>query len=465
MNPIPLTFTTAALALATAVGAEDAGMLHFLNDDSLPGKMRSLDRERIEWDSAVLEQPATFLTENIRDLRLPLNLHIPDTVAGHEATLTLMNGDTVRGQLASVTDTRIALDTWYAGRLVFRRVMVRDLAISELPDYIYRGPRKLENWSQTATPPAWQMSDVGALASTSAGSVAKDIPLPDEFALDFEAEWRGSFRLHVILFSDDPSTDAPENGYEIVFRGQSVHIRRCGERPWIGHNNRAIELQQNEKVRIRLRASKLTGQFAIYLNDRILDVWKDPDIDVENLGSALHFVARDNSPLLLSRIDISRWNGILDEKPDEHPMVGRMNMRGGRLGWGEDFEDDPLETEEQADGGAMILKNGDRVRGTVKAIEDGMITIETPYREIDLPVERLRTVALMPVDLEEPKRENGDVRAWFADGGSIVFRLEGVTDDGASVQGYSQTFGNAVFDLSAFNRLEFNIYDLFRKDY
>jgi hypothetical protein len=39
----------------------------------------------------------------------------------------------------------------------------------------------------------------------------------------------------------------------------------------------------------------------------------------------------------------------------------------------------------------------------------------------------------------------------------MVFRLEGVTDD--SLIGYSQNFGTVNFKISAFNRIEFNIYD------
>lgn len=464
MKSIPLTFTTAMFALAAASGSEESGMLHFLNDDSLPGKFQSLDREQISWASPVLEEPAIFRTETIKDLRLPTKIHTPETLAGHEATVTLMNGDTVRGQLASVTDTKITLDTWYAGRLVFRRVMVRDLAISEMPDYVYRGPGVIADWTQSAEPPNWSMSEDGALSSVSPGGIAKEVPFPEEFTLDFEAQWKGSFRLHLILLSDDLSTDSPSNGYEVVFQRQSVHIRRCGERQWIGHTNRAIALQQNEKARLRLRVSTLTGQFAFYVNDRIIEAWTDPEFNAEDLGSALHFVSRDNSPLLISRVDVSRWNGVIEERLDERPIVGRGGIGGMRMGWNE-FEDETQDVEEEEkNDGKMVLKNGDRVRGTVKSIEDGVITIETPFRDVALPVERLRTLALMPVDLEEPKRENGDVRAWFMEGGSIVFRLEGVTDDGLSVQGYSQTFGNAVFDLSAFNRLEFNIYDLFRDE-
>ena len=459
MKLLRFTALFATIALSSAVHADEPHTLRFLNGDMMTGKPDAIDRHHVTWQAPALKTPARFLADQIRHLQLPSKIHLPERTDGHEATLTLTNGDDLRGQLESVTDDEITLDTWYAGQLVFRRVMVRDLSIREMPEYVYRGPDSIDAWTQTGDPPAWSMTDEGAYISNAPGSIAREMPLPDELTIEFEAQWQGSFRLHLILFSDDPETDSPDNGYEVVFQRQSVHIRRCGQRQWIGHSNRAIELQQNEKARIRIRASARTGQFAFYVNDHIIDAWTDDDIDADKLGSAIHFISRDNSPLVISRLDISHWNGILDEQPDAHPMVGRMDFRGGL------DSDEPQEEAEDPDDGSMVLRNGDRIRGIVKAIEDGLITIDTSFREISLPVERLRTVALKPVDLEEPKRENGDIRAWFTDGGSMVFRLEGVSEDGARVQGYSQTFGNATFDLSAFNRLEFNIYDLFRAEH
>ena len=49
------------------------------------------------------------------------------------------------------------------------------------------------------------------------------------------------------------------------------------------------------------------------------------------------------------------------------------------------------------------------------------------------------------------------MRAWFGDGSSIVFCFDAMTQDG--ITGHSQTFGTATFKLTAFNRIEFNIYD------
>ena len=105
----------------------------------------------------------------------------------------------------------------------------------------------------------------------------------------------------------------------------------------------------------------------------------------------------------------------------------------------------------------MELRNGDSIVGEVLAINEGVITVKTPFREVKLPVENLRSLALKPVALERSKRENGDVRGWFPDGSSIVFRLDAVND--GILTGYSQNFGTAGFKIGAFSRIEFNIYD------
>jgi len=110
----------------------------------------------------------------------------------------------------------------------------------------------------------------------------------------------------------------------------------------------------------------------------------------------------------------------------------------------------------------MEMRNGDSIAGEVVSIDNGMIQVKTTFREVKLPVESLRSLSLKPVDLERSIRKNGDVRAWFADGSSLVFRLDEVGD--GTVTGFSQNFGTATFKLAAFNRIEFNIYDLDLED-
>jgi len=446
--------TLAASLLLLSAHAEDApdSTVRFLNEDRISGRLISFDTKEIVWNSDMLEKPTPFFLEKVLDLTLPGKAAGDTLKATHEATVILMNGDTVTGQLASVTDELVELDTWYAGRIKFNRVMVRSLDIEQREDLIYRGPLGLDGWIPATEPSSWKFSNA-ALISEAPGSIAREFDLPDEFTLSFDLAWRGGLRMNLTIFSDDVTTDSPENGYDIVFQRRSVHLRKAGNHNWLGHTSNAGELQQDEKARIKIQASSKTGNVCFYVNDRIIDVWNDPGIDAGKLGKAIHFTLPDNTPTRISRIELSQWDGVIEKMPD--PRI-QGNIRMGAFNRipavPEPSEPDP------ASEGRMLLRNGDHLKGEVLAIKDGQITLKTEFAEVQIPVERLQNITLKPVDLEEPKKYNGDVRTTFADGSSMVFRLEKVED--GKITGFSQNFGTAEFNMDAFTRIEFNIYNL-----
>src|SRR4051794_32629073 len=113
------------LSAACLFGQEKEGtVIRFANEDRLPGTLESLSKDTVIWNSPIQTKPVAFLAQAELDVSLPGSM--PSLAASHEATLTLARGDTVKGEIASVTDDGIELDTWYAGRLKFPRVMVRD---------------------------------------------------------------------------------------------------------------------------------------------------------------------------------------------------------------------------------------------------------------------------------------------------------------------------------------------------
>lgn len=425
-------------------------ILRFTNQDQLFGSLESLTGDQVLWDSPAQVKPAAYWLKEVLDLTLPAET--PVFEADHEATLTLARGDSVRGQIASVTDDFIELETWFAGRMKFPRVMVRELKIADRPVLLFRGPSSMEGWTQTKEePPAWKFQG-GSFRSFAGGSIGRNVELPDEFRLSFDAEWRNSFNLSVIIFSDDVSTESPDNGYELTFQRRSVRLQRCGTHNWIGQTQRAADLQEDEKARVEIRASVRTKTICLFVNDRIIEIWNDPNLERETLGRAIHFVTQDNTPVKISGIELARWDGLIDETP------GQDNALANRF---RDFEErgvpqaPPPEKKEEE--GRMVLRNGDSIAGEVISISGGLITLKTSYDEVKLPVARLRNISLKPVSLEEPKRMNGDVRGYFMDGSSLVFRLDRVEKE--KISGFSQNFGTAEFSPKAFNRIEFNIYN------
>jgi hypothetical protein len=447
----PLVIFAAAFTLASTAD-EVKSTVRFSNNDQMTGSMESLTTERLVWKSPILEKPTPFFLKDVLDLTLAGVS--PESVARHEASITLTRGEVIRGQLASVSDEAVELDTWFAGRMKFNRLNIADIKISERPDFIYRGPTGLDGWKQSGDKPAWTFQN-SRFRSVAAGSIARNVDLPDECAIAFDAAWRGSFALKLVFFSDDLATDHPASGYELAIQSRSVYLRSCKTQKFLGHTASAVTLQENEKAHIEVRASLKSGKICLFLDGEIIDVWTDPDVVRNEVGRGIHFITQNESPVQISGIEISAWDGEVDKLPNLQAMGGFRQF--GIQGLMEEEDEPESVPEEKTNKRRVELRNGDSIDGEVVSISDGMITLKTPFREVRLPVEALRSVALKPADLETSKRENGDVRAWFSDGSWIVFRLEGVGE--GTLTGYSQAFGTAVFKTAAFSRIEFNIYD------
>ncbi len=434
--------------LATAKAEETLSTIRFSNNNRVEGTLRSLTPERLIWDSPVLEKPVPFFLSKVVDLTL--NTVQPDTDARHEATVNLTNGDVLRGQLVTVSDLTIELDTTFAGRLRLNRLMISSISLAERRDLLFRGPTGQDGWKQSDHQASW-LYQKNSFRSVGNGGIARDVNLPEECTISFDAEWRSGLNLKLIFFSEDPSTDRPKTGYELDFQKRFIYLRSCKTQTSIGNSSNSSLLQENEKARIEVRASLKTGKICVLIDDKIIDIWTDPEVARVGKGSAIHFISQNEYPTRISRIHVAEWDGEVNEMPDPQgdgfpPLVREEKQK----------PKDEIATDR------MKLRNGDSITGEVLSIAEGRIHVKTPFREVRLPLEAFRTVALKPASLERCKRENGDVRGGLPDGSSIVFRLESIGE--GTLHGTSQNFGSATFRMDAFNRIEFNIHEVALED-
>jgi hypothetical protein len=456
--------TLAALLLLTLSCVADEGdaVVRFSNGDKLTGELLALTGTKLSWQSQILKEPAEFELKHVVDVNLPPGAPSPDTpAAGHEAILEMTNGDSIRGQLLGLGDGGIRLKTWYAGELVLRRVNVKSVKISRTADFHYRGPNSMEEWTGDEVGNGWTFRG-GALHADSAGGIAREVDFPEECVIAFDASWRGSFRPKIIFFSDDITTSSPSGGYEMVFQGNAVHVKKAGSNNWLGHSTNAGILRENEKAHIEIKASLRTGKIALFVDGKIIDMWQDDAVDKKALGKGFHLVSQDNSELHISNIEITGWDGYLEQMPDRRRIQIQGQFQGGFRG-GFDFDDASGEVEaeeEKIPEGRMVLRNGDSIEGEVLGIKGEDITLKTKFSEVTFPVSRLKNIVLPPVvppaTMETPKLYSGDVRGVLANGSSLVFRLDGV--EGGELIGFSQNFGAARFRMDAFKRIQFNIH-------
>ncbi len=445
---------SALLIVAFTLGAaanEWPSSVLLSNNDQLDGSLESLSTERLLWKSSLLEKPTSFLLKNVLDLNLVAAQ--PATKVRSQASVRMTNGDVIHGQLAAVTDEAVELDTWFAGRLKLNRPMIADLRISDCPDLIYGGPKALEDWKLSGDKTAWTYQNFSLRANAS-GSIAKNVDLPDACSVAFDVGWGSLLALKLIIFSDDLTSEHPNSGYEITIQNRSVYLRSCKTQKFLGHTLNAVMLQENQKARIEVRTSLKSGKICLYVDGRIVDIWTDPNADRNAVGQGLHFISQNEFPLQISRIEVSAWDGELEQIPDPRHLGGlRQFENQAELDSQEEPEQIPVEKTKTL---RIELRNGDSIVGQILSIIDDIMTVKTPFREVKLPVDALRTVALKPAEFERCKRENGDIRGWFPDGSFMVFRLDEVNE--GQLTGYSQHFGTARFNMAAFNRIEFNIY-------
>jgi hypothetical protein len=447
---IPLTLFAFA---AGCFAAGDDAVVRFSNGDQLTGEVLALSGDKLSWKSQLLKEPAEFDLGHIVDLNMPAGKAGEAEPGGHKAVLEMTNGDFIEGRLAGLGDEEIKLKTPYAGDLTIRRVNVKAVSISRSSDYIYRGPNSLEEWTLSGAG-SWQFRG-GALHSKSPGGIAREVEFPEECVIAFDASWRGAFRPKIIFFSSDVSSTNPDAGYELVFQGNSVHVKKCGSNNWLGHSTNAGVLRENEKARIEIKASRKSGKILLYVDGEIIDLWEDAEVADGKFGKGFHIVAQDSSTLRISNIGVGEWDGYHEEVPDRQAGLGGRVFRGGFDFDGAEFGEE--EAEEETPEGRMVLINGDSIEGEVLKVDGNDITLKTPFSEVTFPIVRLKNIVLKKADMETVKLYKGDVRATFGDGSRLVFRFDGM--DGDKILGYSQHFGEARFSKDSFSRIEFNIYD------
>ncbi|MFM2242289.1 MAG: hypothetical protein RLZ97_1144 [Verrucomicrobiota bacterium] len=449
----------ATLFLLLSLAAHGADMtLRFINEDSLPGSLAAIDENGIQWNSPSLIDSPPFLLSAIDSIVNPL---APDPTlpeGDHLAVVLLTNGDTFDGTLIKVTSSEIVLDTGYAGQLTFRRDMVESLDIKDRPEIYYSGPKSLEEWSP-GEDETWTFEN-GELITTGGGSIRKEIGKHTRMHVSFDVTWSEAARLRLHLHSDSGDPDENSSRYELVFQSQYAYMRKSisnGNRQQsstIGTTGGIQSFPDGERVRVEIFQDLESGAVRLIVAGVVVADWRDTDPSPDGMGPYLHFFCDGSAPTRFSRIRIASWSGLLDGENTMQPGIQGLMF--------ENPEESPAAPPEEEKKG-IRLRNGDHIDSEELVIENGEVSLKTRFKDIKLPVSRLRSFALRSIEDSrnpelcwKPIRRAGDIRVWLGNGNRMTLELVSFKD--GKLIGRSQTFGEASFDSSVMTRMEFNIY-------
>lgn len=444
------------LLLATLANGAAAAQTEVRCTDGsrLKGNLVEIGPDTARLEADFLAAPVPLKTEKI--LEISMVAKRGEFKGDHVATVTLSNGDSLRGELTGVSEKEISLSTWYAGEMEFRREMVDRLEIEDRPELFFSGPDSIDGWTSD-DPPSWSYEQ-GALRAAGLGSISRDVgKLPAKLRYAFDLAWRASPRFRFIFLSDDVEAAEPANCYMLDFtNARFLQLTKRSARTGVTQIGGFInipEMQTKEKIRIEVLVDRRSGFIRLLVNGNVAADWTDPDPDQGAAPGGIHFNAKDSASIRISRVEVTSWDGVVEG-----------HAPGNDEGLMEDDEPPQPKEEPEPDPARIRLRNNDEVAGEMLGIEAGKVRLKTRFGEVLLPVSRLRTFTLHtkenrknPDLYQIPKRYLGDVRAWFPDGSYVTFRLESSVD--GRLKGYAQPFGQVAFDGSAFNRIEFNLYD------
>ena len=411
--------------------------LDFLNGDKLQGSFLSIDPKRgVRWRHPSMKQPIDINLASLSKVKLerarPTNSNVKPS-----CTVRLINRDELQGELVSLDTGHLTLVTWYAGTLVIPRPMIDVIVPGQgKGTSVYEGPTTLEGWTMrgggvrrgvNAAGP-WRYSNGAFLCATS-GSIGRDFRLPPMVNVEFEITWRRYIQFAVSIFTDNLESYGG-NCYMFQFNNLSVYVQRMsrnGDSSSFGQAE-IPGFSQKSKARISIRANKEQKTLYLLVDGVLVKQWTDT-ADFSP-GSGLLFFQQGQTYAKLSDIRISEWDGKLED-PTAAAAVAQAN---------EDL---------------VKLANADKITGTLKTIKDGKMSFDTSFAALDVPMDRVTQIELAGKAGKNPQPAPGEIRAVFAEGGSVTLQIERWDD--RQVVASSPSFGKVKFAPLAFSAIQFNL--------
>lgn len=418
---------------ASAEKSTQPDLLRFANKDTLHGTFLAFDKDGVHWKSLESKDPIVFQTTDVTEVKL--DSHRPPANAAQPAqAVTLTNDDELPGTLVSMDDKTLVLDTWYAGKITIPRAMVKGITpLKTGGSTLYEGPTGMEGWTlgnNGNRAKSWSYRD-GSLIATSFGTIGRDMKLPDSASIAFDLVSRGQNQLSVCIYCDQVENIG--NCYMFMINANYIYLQRYSRNGMnmVGQEQ-PVQLRGNmmrsDKLHIDIKVNKATKTIWLYVNGTMLKQWTDPG-EFAGTGTKVIFSSQQGMYARISNIKVSQWDGKVEDT-----AAG-----------------DTVKSKEDS----IKMANSDRVSGKLKSIADGKAIFASSYADLTIPLDRIEQIDMSTEGADQPKKNANDVRAYFADRGSVTMELQSWDDK--KVTASSPNFGTAVFSPDAFQRLQFNL--------
>jgi hypothetical protein len=406
-------------------------LLQFLDGSSLHGRLHSISpAEGVGWQHPEAKDIIEFKPANIACIRF----ENPRSVMAQEkpgCRFRFNNGDEVFGNLTAIDENHLQMQTWFGGLLKTPRLAVQSVTfLSKGFSVLYEGPTSASGWVQGRNPKGWEYHD-GAFVATSAGTLGHDFHLSGSSSVSFDLGWNGQFSLILALYTPVLDRfDYSSSSYMFYLSPGYVTLQRVqGGAGAVNLGQAPIpEMSQKAKLHMEVRANKADATLGLFVDDRLIQRWKDGSGFVGQGSGIVFFAQLDGPSIKISNLKVAQWEG--------------------------DFGLDPS-TNSPGKEDLVYLVNRDKVTGTLQRLRDNLLTVASGGTRLDIPLSRVSQICLGNPVTNAPAANPWEVRAYFAGGGTVAFEVQKWDD--ARVLGRSGTFGTVDFNPQFIRQLQFNL--------
>ena len=448
--------------------------LKLLNGDSFTGQYQGVSNGHVLWLHPSFAEPARVIAKDVSSVRLEQRKILSEQ--SQDCAVSLISDGRLNGTLVGLNEKELILNTWYGGQLKIAREFIRTIEMGIKPErLVYQGPeRGPDGWMTgnrntgqvlkqmlkkkakvgeggpdkqralailgriqvpgkvaagvAGQQGAWRYVNNGFVCASSGPILGrKDLDLPSRCALNFDLQWTGYFNLGVNIFADQINNEYSGNSYSLRVDQTNIYLYRIQNGSTSNLGNVRSQLAGKKRCQLTLLIDKEARTVSVLIDGQLIRKWEDSR-PFAGKGKGLLFTSRNNSAMRLSRIRITEWNGNLPENDAAKSGNGK-----------EDF---------------VLFSNKDSISGRAKRIEEGKLIFNTNFGDVPLPVSNMSSLTLSnAVKKLTPNAE--DVRVQMQKNGRLTVEL--LSWDSGKVKIRSPYFGEAVFDSSVFEKLNFNL--------
>ena len=415
--------------------------LRLLNGDVFRGDFKGFNENgELVWSHPAIEPELRVNPSQLAKLTLtPAESEKRD----HNGLVRLINGDKLVGDVRSLDEDKLVLDTWYGNKITLKRSSVQTLIPGQIrTESLYTGPSSedVKQWKHTNSGTyKWTFRNDGFQSNGSSANVGRLFPkIPESAKIEFDYQWSsGSPSIYVSVLTDNLASYTSGNCYSIRISSTSMYIYRYSKVDGRLSSSRLTP----STVAHRLNRARLKSHIAICINPakktlailvdgRMVGTFKDNSgRPADLLGKGIAFHSRSSIPARVSNITISKWDGAL---PNASTNANTTTK--------DDY---------------VMFNNEDSISGSLIGIIEGNMKFKTEFAELPIPLNTVSHIHMAKEKLRNPVISSKSVRATLIDEIRITGEIQ--SWEKGSVKIKSPVFGEATFKASAFITIEFNL--------